>query len=213
MMPELHHARRPIRARSSGWAIRLARQISQTQVTPNQISCLSMLFALVGAGCIIFGSSALTLIVAAGCIQLRLLCNLLDGMVAIEGGKTSIFGALYNEFPDRISDSILLIALGYAAQWPECGWLCALLAMMTAYIRVFGGALGLPHEFGGWFAKQQRMAILTVGLLAGAAEKIYLSDNHALWITTLILTVGTFMTCVTRVMKITALLKQNQHDL
>lgn len=212
-MSEFHHARRPIGARSSGWAIQLARYLSQTAITPNQISCLSVLFALIGAGCMMFGTSAFAFVIAAVCIQLRLLCNLLDGMVAIEGGKASPLGALYNEFPDRISDSVLLIALGYAAAWLTGGWLAALLAMMTAYIRVFGGALGLPQDFGGWFAKQQRMAILTIGLLAAAVEKIYLTSHAALCITLWVLIIGTCATCVTRTSKIAALLKQNPHDL
>ena len=58
-------------------------------------------------------------VLAAVCVQLRLLCNLLDGMVAIEGGKQSPTGMLYNEFPDRVADSLFLVALGYAA---GCGW-------------------------------------------------------------------------------------------
>jgi len=40
------------------------------------------------------------------------LCNLLDGMVAIEHGKQSQLGVLYNELPDRVSDSVLFVALG-----------------------------------------------------------------------------------------------------
>jgi hypothetical protein len=36
-------------------------------------------------------------------------------MVAIEGGKKSSVGALYNEFPDRIADSLFIVALGYAS--------------------------------------------------------------------------------------------------
>src|SRR5438105_2817615 len=43
---------------------------------------------------------------AAGCIQLRLLCNLLDGMVAIEGGFRSRSGEVFNELPDRVSDVV-----------------------------------------------------------------------------------------------------------
>lgn len=33
----------------------------------------------------------------------RLLCNLLDGMVAVEGGKRSKSGELYNDVPGLIS--------------------------------------------------------------------------------------------------------------
>ena len=99
---------------------------------------------------------------------MRLVCNLLDGMVAIEGGRKSKVGAIYNEFPDRIADTLFLVPLGYAAGMPWLGWACALLAALTAYVRVFGGALGLAQDFSGVMAKQRRMAALTVGLVVQA---------------------------------------------
>jgi phosphatidylglycerophosphate synthase len=45
-------------------------------------------------------------VATAACIQLRLLCNLLDCMVAIEGGKSAPTGALFNEMPDRFADPL-----------------------------------------------------------------------------------------------------------
>ena len=47
--------------------------------------------------------------------QLELLCNLLDGMVAVEGGLGGPTGPLWNELPDRIADSVFIVALGMAA--------------------------------------------------------------------------------------------------
>ena len=41
-------------------------------------------------------------LVAAVCVQLRLLANLLDGMVAVGSGQASRIGELYNEVPDRV---------------------------------------------------------------------------------------------------------------
>jgi hypothetical protein len=55
--------------------------------------------------------------------------------------------------------------LGYAFGIPWLGWLTALLAVLTAYIRVFGGALGFAQDFRGPMAKQQRMAVFTAGCL------------------------------------------------
>lgn len=46
------------------------------------------------------------------------------------------------------------------AKW--LGWATALLAALTAYVRVFGGALGLAQDFAGIMAKQRRMAALNV---------------------------------------------------
>jgi phosphatidylglycerophosphate synthase len=78
---------------------------------------------------------------------------MLDGMVAVEGGKKSLVGTLYNEIPDRVADSLFIVAAGYCADWPSLGWCGALLAALTAYIRVLGGSLGLAQDFRGPMAK------------------------------------------------------------
>ncbi|MBA2690220.1 MAG: CDP-alcohol phosphatidyltransferase family protein, partial [Burkholderiales bacterium] len=132
------------------------------------------------------------------CIQGRLACNLLDGMVAIEGGKQSPLGQLYNEFPDRIADCILIVALGYAAHLPTIGWLGALAAALTAYVRVFGGALGLAQDFRGPLAKPHRMAAMTAGCLFAAIERPLSGTQYALTVTTYVIAIGAIATCVTR---------------
>ena len=109
---------------------------------------------------------------AAACIQLRLLANLLDGMLAVEGGLGSPAGELYNEIPDRLSDVLILAAAGYAipaiAWAPELGWGVAVLAVLTAYVRAFGGSLGQPQDFCGPMGKPQRMAVMTAGCIGAA---------------------------------------------
>jgi phosphatidylglycerophosphate synthase len=59
-------------------------------------------------------------------IQLRLLCNLLDGMVAIEGGFKTKTGEIFNELPDRLSDALILIGAAYSvptvAATHDLGW-------------------------------------------------------------------------------------------
>jgi phosphatidylglycerophosphate synthase len=168
-MPELEANRRPIASRSAGWAKALAAVLARTSVTPNQISAVSVVFAAVGAALLAFKPDAIGLIGCAAAVQGRLVCNLLDGMVAIEGGKKSSVGSLYNEFPDRIADSLFIVALGYAVGWPALGWFGALAAALTAYVRVFGGSLGFAQDFRGPIAKQQRMAVLTAACVVGAA--------------------------------------------
>jgi phosphatidylglycerophosphate synthase len=135
-------------------------------------------------------------------VQLRLICNLLDGMVAVEGGKSSAIGMLFNEFPDRVSDSLLLVPVGYAANLPWLGWLAALLAALTAYVRVFGGALGQRQDFRGVMAKQRRMAVLTVGLVAQAVEAAFSSSHWSLILACAVVAFGSLVTCWTRTLAI-----------
>ena len=106
--------RRPLKIRDQRIMTRFAAWLSQRSVTPNQISVLSVLFALAGAVALVYsgqqlgGARSIWLVIAALCIQLRLLCNLFDGMVAMEGGKQTPAGELFNDVPDRIADPLLL---------------------------------------------------------------------------------------------------------
>ena len=194
--------RRPLASRSTRWAQFLAARLAATAITPNQISLLSVLFAAAGGALIAFGNGWFACLAAALCVQLRLLCNLLDGMVAIEGGKSSAVGALYNEMPDRIADSLFLVPVGYAAGWPGLGWAAALAAMMTAYIRVLGGALGQRQDFSGLMAKQRRMAALTVALIAQAIETALWGTRYALLAAGIVILAGSLVTCATRTIAI-----------
>ena len=199
--------RRPLRTRSAAWAQRLAAGLAASAVTPNQISVISVLFAAAGCAALLALPVPASLLLCALCIQLRLLCNLLDGMVAIEGGKQSAVGALYNEVPDRVADSLFIVAAGYAAGIPWLGWCGALLAALTAYIRALGGALGLAQDFRGPMAKPHRMAVLTAACVLGAAEGPLLGSHYALPLALWLVTLGSALTCVARARAIAATLR------
>lgn len=176
--------RRPIRARDSCWAAATARWLAQIGFRPNGISVLSVIFAAcAGAALVIAGSaaspvvcSAAYLLAAAG-IQARLLCNLFDGMVAVEGGFRTRSGEIYNELPDRFSDAFILAGAGYsylAWPWlPALGWSAAVLAVITAYVRALGAAAGAQQYFLGPMAKQHRMAIMTLAAVASAMGEFF----------------------------------------
>jgi phosphatidylglycerophosphate synthase len=203
--------RRPIKARSTGWAKRITDLLVKRDISPNQISVASVLFALAGAVALNIDNGVIGSICCAIAIQLRLLCNLFDGMVAIEGGKQSDIGSLYNEFPDRIADSLLIVGLGYAIAQPELGWFAALAAALTAYVRVFGGSIGLKQNFMGPMAKQHRMAVMTVGLLLNALEANVYDTHYVLLLTLVIIAIGAAATCVTRTLAISRQLKEAGH--
>ena len=99
--------RREIASRNTAWANNIARKLTRWGVTPNQISMMSVFFAMVGCllliGTVIYPgfNKYVAYILFIVCMQSRLLCNLFDGMVAIEGGKKSANGDLYNDMPDR----------------------------------------------------------------------------------------------------------------
>ena len=115
-------------------------------------------------------------LLAAAAIQLRLLCNLLDGMLAVEEGLQTPVGPLFNEVPDRIADVLILAGAGYSIRalpgGVALGWTAAAAALFTAYVRQLGGALTGTQHFGGPMAKQHRMFTLTVASGLAAIEAI-----------------------------------------
>jgi phosphatidylglycerophosphate synthase len=138
-------------------------------------------------------------------------------MVAVEGGRKSRVGVLYNEVPDRIADSLFIVALGYAIATPWLGWLGALAAAVTAYVRVLGGSLGLAQDFRGPMAKQHRMAVMTLACLVGIAESYFFDVSgsmahgtpglRVLHLGAWLIAIGGIITCGTRVHAIARQLK------
>jgi phosphatidylglycerophosphate synthase len=201
---ETNTARRPLKTRQREWAKAMASFLARQGVYPNTISILSIFFAaLAGAAFYSSGISSpvhriLLLLVAAAGIQLRLLCNMLDGMVAVEGGRQSKSGEIFNDLPDRISDALILVPAGYAVPdlpyGPALGWCAALLAIFTAYVRLMGGAAGLKQSFIGPMAKPHRMAALTATCFLSVIEIKFLHPGTLLWITLVLMNFGCVVT-------------------
>lgn len=200
--------RRPLTSRRSALAARLAYRAVARGITPNQISQASIAFAMTGFALYWLSTTGgflqfLSLILAAATIQARLVCNLIDGMVAIEGGKGTKDGPFWNEAPDRVSDLLFLAGAGLAAGSPALGLLAAALAIATAYIRELGRAEGFAPDFSGPFAKPQRMAVLTAGTTLAALYATHWTLTLTLWIIVL----GTAVTVLRRSWTLIATLK------
>ena len=97
-------------------------------------------------------------------------------------------GELFNEVPDRVSDTAVLLGLGWAAGSPALGLGAALAAMATAYVRGVGRGLGLPSDFCGPMAKQHRMAAATAMAVLCAAAPAWQGTvlTWGLWAITLL---------------------------
>ena len=201
----MNQRRRPLKLRGLAVFQHLAHKLSQTAISPNQISLLSVVFAALAAAgfCwIAQGASPQVFWLVAIFIQLRLLCNLLDGMVAVEGGKSTKSGELFNDIPDRIADPLILVSAGYASQitWGmELGWLAGLLAVLTAYIRTLATSLGAPSNFSGPMAKQQRMAVLTAAAVLSVFEAMWLYSHWVLVTALIIIILGAIWTSIRRI--------------
>ena len=183
--------RRPIASRGSGWARALTKWLAARDISPNQISIASMAAAGLAGLCFYFGAmaggfgGALLLLAAALFCQIRLICNLMDGLVAIEAQKGTPDGAFWNEAPDRVSDVLIFVGLGYGLgtgrAWLGCGCfggfhsLCARVGSQyhrrERFLRTDGQAAsdGVGHRRGGDGSDCARIGGSAVGALGCGA--------------------------------------------
>ena len=210
--------RRPIATRNRKWAQSATAWLASRNVSPNSISIAGM-FACIVAGIALALTSVadyrmLWLIAALGA-QLRLTANMLDGMVAIAGNRTSKTGELYNEVPDRVSDAAVFIGAGFA--WGgnvTLGYVATILAIFTAYVRAAGKIAGAPNEFCGPMAKQHRMLVMTLICVYAAItprswQMIMFNDSQIglMSLGLLVIVVGCVITVIRRVGRIARALK------
>ena len=212
--------RRPIKFRTNHFAIKVARWLAAQGVKPNLVSLISVLFAFLAATALALSSIVSTmlhiilLLSAVVFIVLRLLCNLFDGMIAIEEGLATNCGAIYNELPDRPADSLILIGMGFAAHQViggiSLGWLSALLATKTAYVRLLGQCVGTSQYFIGPMSKQHRMAIVIITCILSIILQPLLDSAWIFFFGLIVITGGCLLTIGLRLKKIISVLKEEK---
>ncbi|PZO67315.1 MAG: CDP-diacylglycerol--glycerol-3-phosphate 3-phosphatidyltransferase [Paracoccus denitrificans] len=206
--------RRPLASRQTRWAADLTRRLAATSITPNQISIASMGFAALAGGAFWWAGDAhwlgrvVLLILGAAFVQLRLLCNLLDGMVAVEAGRGSPDGKFWNEAPDRVADMLILVGAGLGVGLPGLGWAAAAFAILTAYIRELGASAGLGSDFSGPMAKPHRMALITGAALLSLFEPIWHGQGDVLTLGLWIVVIGAAVTALRRSVRVIQGLKR-----
>lgn len=160
--------RRPIASREKRLARTISSALVRAGVSPDAISLAGMLCGVAAGGALAATAqwpdwARLGWLLGAVFVQLRLLCNMFDGMVAIESGRASATGELWNEVPDRIADAATLIGAGYALGGSvAAGYVAACMAVFVAYVRAVGKAATGHNDFCGPMAKPHRMFVITI---------------------------------------------------
>jgi phosphatidylglycerophosphate synthase len=185
------------------------------KVHPDAISYASIVAASIAAFC--FWKSGVhpwLLFVAPLFCYLRLWFNMLDGMVALASGKASWRGEILNDLPDRVSDVLIFTGVAHSG-WmnPFIGYWAAMFALATAYVGMFGQAVGVQREFSGVMSKPWRMVTLHIGTWLTLA--CYRWNNGALplgkltildW-TCVVIVAGCLQTMAVRLRRIMAALR------
>lgn len=205
--------RRPLASRQTGWAAWATRKLAATQITPNQISMIGMAAALVAglafwaAGGVAGAGRVILLLLAALFVQARLLCNLFDGMVAVEAGRGAPDGPFWNEFPDRVSDALILIGMALGVGEPALGWAAVSFAFLTAYTRELGVNCGQSADFSGPMAKQHRMALVTAAAVLSVLAPLWGWRDEILTAALWVIAIGAALTALRRASNLVAKLK------
>jgi phosphatidylglycerophosphate synthase len=161
--------RRPMAARDHRLFVRSAAALARAGVTPNMVSVFGMLLGILGGLALAATSLELAelhrrllFLTAAFLVPMRGVCNILDGVVAVNCELRTSSGELFNEVPDRVSDAAMLIGAGYAfGSSPTLGLLAVVLAIFVAYIRAAVKATGAAYDFCGPMSKPVRIFLIT----------------------------------------------------
>ncbi len=203
-------SRRPIASlfrRTAGTATRFCLRYG---IHPDVISYSSIVAALIAAICFWkSGGTRWLLLIAPLFCYLRLWFNMLDGMVAFAARNASRRGEILNDLPDRVSDVVIFAGVAHSGLMnPLIGYWAAIFAVLTAYVGLFGQALGVQRQFGGLMSKPWRMVALHCGawLTFFLAPQSFATLTILDW-TCLVVIGGCIETIVVRLKHITAALQ------
>lgn len=120
------------------------------------------------------------LILGAAFALLRLWLNMFDGMVAVAAGKASKKGEIINDLPDRVSDVLIFVGMAHSSWCHRLpAYWVAILALLVAYVGLFGQAVGVQREFSGIMSKPWRVVVLCI---AAVATSIQVHRGAPYWI-------------------------------
>lgn len=146
----------------------IGRTVGGLGITPNMVSMAGAAGNAAAAVLVARGS-----LLAAGIVYLVFSAlDLVDGAVARATGKASPFGAVFDAVLDRASEAVVLAACAwyFAARgqdWQVGATYAALLgSVAVSYLRARAEVEGVPMREG-LFRRQERVAVLGLGLLLG----------------------------------------------
>lgn len=164
-------------------------------LTPNAVSGLGIILALISAIVYLRASgNVLLLVLAALVLLLSGFCDALDGALARAYGQTTAFGGFLDSLLDRYADAAVLagIVLGGFADF-SWGLIAIVGTLLVSYVRARAEAAGVKMESIGLAERAERILILFV------ASLFALVWLDALWWSVVVLAFLTNITVLQRV--------------
>ncbi len=129
-------------------------------------------------------------------------------MCALGAQIKNPLGALFNEVPDRITDTLFLILVGILSDALTLSLFASLAAAFTAYVRTLGASLGAGHDFGGPQSKSQRMGLLIGASFLTQGELWLFGSDYTMHAALWIIALGSLLTCWMRLTRLARTLKE-----
>ena len=125
------------------------------------VACLASWLLLISR------SHFVVLLVVPWLLFLRLLLNVLDGVIAEETHLSSARGEALSEFTDRLSDvailgGVALSGFGHAS----LAVIAIVVVLLVSYVGILGKAVGAGRQYGGLMGKPDRMVVIMLGCVA-----------------------------------------------
>jgi len=175
----------------------LERLVVRTGVSADVLTLLAVPVAALGGVCLALSDAGPWLLLAVPLLAaLRLVLNLLDGMVARSTGSIHPMGEVWNELGDRLADSLFIGGLVFVPRvdsWLALGAVAA--ALLASYAGITSRAAGASRQYGGVMSKPGRMVAL------GIAAPVAFVTGDSVWlsIAAVLILVGSLITLGQRV--------------
>ena len=153
-----------LKKKVQSWLTGVARWAHKLGLTPNQVSAIGVIFAILsGLAYWHWQLHSLLLVAAPILLLLSGFCDALDGVLARVYNKTSIFGGFLDSLLDRYADAIIYFGI-------ILGGLCNILwglvtltsSLLVSYTRARAEALGVEMEAVGIAERADRLVIVAI---------------------------------------------------
>jgi phosphatidylglycerophosphate synthase len=123
-----------------------------------------VVLAALGGLCLALAADSPALLLAVPVLAgVRLVLNLLDGMVARRTGQARPIGEVWNELGDRVADVLFLGGLAFhPAVDPRLAGGAVVAALLASYAGITAKAAGGTRQYRGVLSKPGRMIVLAV---------------------------------------------------
>lgn len=149
---------RPIANRALGPFVRASVRIG---LTPNAVSVIAFLLAVVAAGGFYVGTTV-GYVSGAILVVLNGWLDLLDGALARELAVDSQAGDLLDHVLDRYADVVVVGGLAAGIDGYALGFLAVTGVLLTSYLGTQAEAVGLTRDYGGLLGRADRLALIAI---------------------------------------------------